>query len=107
MYLLSCLVFISFLLVFLLKVVSFFISEKVLLNREELRPYECGFEHHNVSRIPFSLRYFFLTLIFLLFDLEIVLMLFIPYSIFSVSLFVSLSILVLFLIILFFSLIYE
>jgi NADH-ubiquinone oxidoreductase chain 3 len=87
--------------------VSSLIAEKVLLNREELSPYECGFEHHNVSRIPFSLRYFFLTLIFLLFDLEIVLMLFIPYSIFSFSFFVSIVILVFFIFILFLRLIYE
>ena len=107
MYLLSLIVFISFVLVFFLKVVSYLISEKVLLNREELSPYECGFEHHNVSRIPFSLRYFFLTLIFLLFDLEIVLMLFIPYSVFSVSLITSIGILVFFIIILFLRLIYE
>jgi len=107
MYLLTLLVFISFLLVFFLKIVSYFISEKVLLNREELRPYECGFEHHNVSRIPFSLRYFFLTLIFLLFDLEIVLILFIPYSLFTVSFTVSLLVLLCFLLILFLSLLYE
>lgn len=107
MYLLSLLVFVSFLLVFLLKVVSYFLSEKVLLNREELRPYECGFEHHNVSRIPFSLRYFFLTLIFLLFDLEIVLILFIPYSLFSISFTLSMLILFIFLVILFLRLLYE
>jgi NADH-ubiquinone oxidoreductase chain 3 len=107
MYLLSTLIFISLLLVVVLKLASVLISEKVVLNREELSPYECGFEHHNVSRIPFSLRYFFLTLIFLLFDLEIVLMLFIPYSLFTSSFLVSFSILFLFLLILFFRLIYE
>jgi len=106
-YLISFLVLISFVLVVILKLVSLLLSEKVLLNREELSPYECGFEHHNVSRVPFSLRYFFLTLIFLLFDLEIVLILFMPYSVFSSSFFVSLFILLSFLFILLFSLIYE
>lgn len=106
-FLLSTLVLISFSLILVLKLVSFLLSEKVILNREELSPYECGFEHHNVSRIPFSLRYFFLTIIFLLFDLEIVLMLFIPYSLFSSSFFLSFRVLFLFLLILFFSLIYE
>ena len=85
MFLVLTLMTISFILIGFLKLFSFIISEKVVLNREELSPYECGFEHHNVSRIPFSLRYFFLTLIFLLFDLEIVLMLFVPFSIFSSS----------------------
>ena len=39
----------SFILVFLLKVLASFIAERVVTNREELSPYECGFEHHNVS----------------------------------------------------------
>lgn len=69
--------FIVFLVVLLLKLLSFFISEMSLLAREESRSYECGFEHNNLSRVPFSLRYFLLTLVFLLFDLEIVLMLFV------------------------------
>jgi NADH-ubiquinone oxidoreductase chain 3 len=106
-YFVLILLLISFSLVFFLKLVSFIISEKVILNREELSPYECGFEHHNVSRIPFSLRYFFLTLIFLLFDLEIVLILFVPSSLYSSSFLSVTLILLLFLLILFFSLIYE
>ena len=67
----------SLFLIFLLVVVSHAISEYSLLVREELSSYECGFEHNNLSRLPFSFRYFFLTLMFLLFDLEVVLMLFI------------------------------
>ena len=94
-------------LVAVLKLFSLAISEKVVLSREELSAYECGFEHHNVSRIPFSLRYFFLTLIFLLFDLEIVLILFLPYALLS-NYFVSrIFILLSFIIILYLSLIYE
>jgi len=88
-------------------VLSYAISEKVLLNREELRSYECGFEHHRSSRVPFSLRYFFLTLIFLLFDLEIVLMLFIPSSLFVSFFSITLLILFLFIRILFLGLVYE
>lgn len=97
----------STLLVIVLKLVSSLIAESSLLNREELSPYECGFEHHNVSRIPFSLRYFFLTLIFLLFDLEIVLMLFIPYYLISRFYLISLCFLIAFIFILYLSLIYE
>ncbi len=51
--------------------------------REELTPYECGFEHHSLPRIPFSMRYFLLTLVFLLFDLEIVLLVFVSQILFS------------------------
>lgn len=65
-------------LILVLKGVSVLLSERSVLRREELSPYECGFEHHNVSRIPFSMRYFILTLLFLLFDLEIVFLLLLP-----------------------------
>ena len=97
----------SCLLIIILKLVSTLIAESTLLNREELSPYECGFEHHNVSRIPFSLRYFFLTLIFLLFDLEVVLMLFIPYYLLSSFYTTSLCFLIAFIFVLYISLIYE
>lgn len=97
----------SFLLIVLLKAVSLFLSEKSFLNREELRSYECGFEHHSLSRIPFSLRYFLLTLVFLLFDLEIVLIIFIPYRFYSYSFFFFTIILLIFLLVLFFSLLFE
>ena len=97
----------SFVLVTFLKGVSILIAEQVYLNREELSPYECGFEHHNVSRIPLSLRYFFLTLLFLLFDLEIVFLLFLPYAALSNLLPYAALISMLFIIFLYLSLIYE
>ena len=61
-------VFLSFFLVFILKLVNFLICEGSLLRREELTSFECGFDTHRLSRVPFSLRYFFLTLLFLLFE---------------------------------------
>lgn len=93
-------------LVVILKIVSMLLAERVVLNREELSPYECGFEHHNVSRIPISLRYFMLTLLFLLFDLEVVFLLFLPSFALS-SNFYSLLISLLFLLFLVLSLFYE
>ena len=107
MFLLLIFFSISLVLVSVLKLVGFLVSEKSMLMREEISSYECGFEHHNVSRVPFSLRYFFLTLIFLLFDLEIVLIMFVPFLVFSVSHIISLFILLLFIFILYISLIYE
>ena len=73
---------ISFLLVSLLSYASLLISEGVLLDREEVSAYECGFEHVSYSRLPFSFRYFFLTLIFLVFDMEVVFLLFLPTTLF-------------------------
>jgi len=103
----SVLCLISFFLVVLLKLVSIFISETRLLIREELTSYECGFEHHGLSRVPFSLRYFFLTLIFLLFDLEIILLLFFPFASFFSFSYLSITIVVLFVSFLFLGLLYE
>ena len=68
----------SLLLVLMLSVVSNCISEITPLSREESSTYECGFEHHAYSRLPFSIRYFILTLVFLIFDIEIIFLLFIP-----------------------------
>lgn len=94
-------------LIIILKLVSLLISESCLLNREELTTYECGFEHHEVSRVPFSLRYFFLTLIFLLFDLEILLLIFSPSLAFYGSFFAGTLRILIFLVTLFFGLLYE
>ena len=107
MFLLIILLTISFILVLALKGLSLLISEKSLLIREELSSFECGFEHHNVSRVPFSLRYYFLTLIFLLFDLEIVLIIFLPFLLFSVNYVISMLVLLVFIVILYLSLVYE
>ena len=107
MFIISYILLIRFILILLLKIVAYFLAEKSPLIREEISSYECGFEHHSLSRVPFSLRYFFLTLIFLLFDLEIVLIIFLPSVIFSVSYMFSFLILIRFVVILFLSLIYE
>jgi len=100
-------ILVSFAIVFLLKLLSMGMAESVFLNREELSPYECGFEHHGVSRIPFSLRYFFLTLLFLLFDLEVILLLFVPSFIVSVYPALVLLVMLVFLLVLYLSLLYE
>ena len=107
MFIVCCILTVRFFIVFSLKIIGLLVSEKMPLMREEISSFECGFEHHNLSRVPFSLRYFFLTLIFLLFDLEIVLIIFFPSVIFSFSFLMSFGVLLLFVLILFFSLVYE
>jgi NADH:ubiquinone oxidoreductase subunit 3 (subunit A) len=77
-------------------------------DREESSSYECGFEHNSLSRVPLSIRYFLLTVVFLIFDLEIVLLVFsASYYISSNSLLFRLTACLCFVMFLFLGLIYE
>jgi len=66
-------------LILILQKISNIIGEKGLITlREESTPFECGFEFRQDARVPFALSYFILTIIFLLFDLEIIFLIFLP-----------------------------
>ena len=107
MILLIRLIFSSAVIILGLKFLSLTFSEKVFVSREDLTYYECGFESKTISRVPFSFRYFSLTLIFLLFDLELLFLVLIPIQTFlGVTSFRILTVFI-FILILVFGLVYE
>nr|YP_009526081.1 NADH dehydrogenase subunit 3 [Bothrops pubescens]YP_009526094.1 NADH dehydrogenase subunit 3 [Bothrops diporus]AXT17986.1 NADH dehydrogenase subunit 3 [Bothrops pubescens]AXT17999.1 NADH dehydrogenase subunit 3 [Bothrops diporus]QNH68809.1 NADH dehydrogenase subunit 3 [Bothrops pubescens]QNH68822.1 NADH dehydrogenase subunit 3 [Bothrops diporus] len=47
----------------------------------KLSPYECGFDPLGNARSPISIQFFLVAILFILFDLEIILLLPVPWSI--------------------------
>ena len=63
----------------ILAIVSFWLPQ-INPDYEKLSPYECGFDPLGSARLPFSLRFFLVAILFLLFDLEIALLLPLPWG---------------------------
>nr|YP_010127237.1 NADH dehydrogenase subunit 3 [Rana uenoi]QPO84641.1 NADH dehydrogenase subunit 3 [Rana uenoi] len=71
--------FIASLLSIILAAISFWLP-LISPDTEKLSPYECGFDPLGSARLPYSMRFFLVAILFLLFDLEIALLLPTPWA---------------------------
>nr|WIM51595.1 NADH dehydrogenase subunit 3 [Corythalia opima] len=94
----------SLFLVFLVYVIFVFFMYKKNKNMESMSSYECGFEPNSYTRISFSYRFFLISILFIIFDVEISLMLPVPFLIGSE---LGLWVFIFFLVILIMGLMYE
>nr|QHD18525.1 NADH dehydrogenase subunit 3 [Trogoderma variabile]QLI42488.1 NADH dehydrogenase subunit 3 [Trogoderma variabile] len=58
----------------LMMTIASILSKKTFSDREKSSPFECGFDPKTNARTPFSIQFFLIAIVFLIFDVEITLL---------------------------------
>ncbi|YP_008080963.1 NADH dehydrogenase subunit 3 (mitochondrion) [Apis florea] len=96
-----------FIISFILLLINKFISMKKKMDFEKSSPFECGFNPITKSNLPFSLPFYLITMMFLIFDVEIILFLPMIFYLKSINSIITFLLISLFLILLIITLIFE
>nr|YP_011010517.1 NADH dehydrogenase subunit 3 [Ventidius harrisoni]WPW47145.1 NADH dehydrogenase subunit 3 [Ventidius harrisoni]WPW47158.1 NADH dehydrogenase subunit 3 [Ventidius harrisoni] len=75
MFMIMTSILLSFTISIILIMLCSVISKKSKNNREKMTPFECGFDPKSSARMPFSMQFFMIAIIFLIFDMEIIIIL--------------------------------
>nr|YP_010988059.1 NADH dehydrogenase subunit 3 [Harpegnathos venator]WON66592.1 NADH dehydrogenase subunit 3 [Harpegnathos venator] len=90
----------------LMLIFNLILAKKMFDNREKNSSYECGFDSISSPRFPFSIQFFLISLMFLIFDIEISLLIPLTISLSKFNSFMPITMLI-FMFILIFSIYIE